>query len=233
MTRNAKIILSTYNKGGVGKTTLAVHLIGVLNQEERGKILLVDCDSRPDAWSFFKKRRPQIGETIRRINTRLDISWNPPKDKGARFATLTSEDFDTYDFIVIDTDAPPEDTVAMIRNNLPNVIYSPINLSNMQSLRDLPDFLDTVSDLEKDANLEPGINYNPEFIIVPLGISEDRVISKFNEAYEKPTNCQVASAMDNYQSEVSEAFLEYKYLWEMPNCENTYEYFSSLLNLGL
>lgn len=231
MKRNAKIILSTYDKGGVGKTTLVVNFIGVLLTEDKGKILLVDCDSRPDAWSFFKKRRPKGKEKRRRINNRLDILWNPPNETSYKFDPIKVEDFENYDFIVIDTDAPPEDTVCMIRNNLPDAIYSPINLSNMQSLSDLPDFLDTVSDIEKDVNLEPDVNYYPHFVIVPLGINQNLVISSLNEADEKPNNCQVATAMDNYQLEVSYSFLEKKYLWEMPDCQDTYHYFSNLINL--
>jgi MinD superfamily P-loop ATPase len=47
------IIASTFNKGGVGKTTLAVHLIGVLNQKPTARNLLVDCVDQADAFTFF------------------------------------------------------------------------------------------------------------------------------------------------------------------------------------
>mgnify|MGYP006271659499 CR=1 FL=1 len=59
MSRNTetKIILYTYNKGGVGKTTLALHITGVLRKQTSGKIIMVDCDPRPNSWSFYKRRK--------------------------------------------------------------------------------------------------------------------------------------------------------------------------------
>ena len=46
-----KVILCTHNSGGVGKTTLAVHLAGVLSK--KGDVLLIDCDDQADSWKFY------------------------------------------------------------------------------------------------------------------------------------------------------------------------------------
>lgn len=73
MIRNTKIILCTYDKGGVGKTTLATHITGVLFKRDRGRILLVDCDSRPDSWRFYKGTRPQGQKRRSTVNRRIDL----------------------------------------------------------------------------------------------------------------------------------------------------------------
>lgn len=231
MSSNTKIILCTYDKGGVGKTTLAVHITGILQKQTQGQILLVDCDPRPDAWIFFKGRRPQAGETRRTINSHLDVLWNPPRLNPPKFEPIKKSDLEVYDYIVIDTDSPPEDTVAMIRNNLPNIILIPINTSQKRSLKDLPVFLDTSADIEKRANLEPGLNYYPKFIVVPLGIPEADAVSKLNETKEKPKFCQVAPAMENLQDQISDALEKNSYIWDYPDCSKTVDYFIQLLKL--
>jgi chromosome partitioning protein len=233
MRRNTKIILCTYDKGGVGKTTLAVHIAGVLRMQQQGQTLLVDCDSRPDSWSFYQQRRPQSRERRRTIDRYLDILWNPPQVSIPKFAPIKRGDLEAYDYIAIDTDSPPEDTVSMISNNLPNVILVPINLSQKYSLRDLPMFLDTAADIEKRANREPGANYFPKFIIVPLGISERDIYTTLEKSTIRPQNCIVAPAMANLQEEINNALAENKYIWNHSGCGETYQYFQDLLNLCL
>lgn len=51
-----KVILCTHNSGGVGKTTLAVHLAGVLSK--RGDVLLIDCNDQADSWKFYVSEEP-------------------------------------------------------------------------------------------------------------------------------------------------------------------------------
>jgi hypothetical protein len=64
--------------------------------------------------------------------------------------------------------------------------------------------------------------------VVPLGIEQDRVISKLEEADPKPKNCQVAQQMENYQDEIDSALEQNKYIWDCPGFESTYEYFYNL-----
>lgn len=135
--------------------------------------------------------------------------------------------------MVIDVDSPPEDTIAMISNNHPDIIFVPLNKSQEPSLEELPIFLDTAADVERRANREPDLDYSPEFIVVPLGLSENDTQVEVDQAEDKPKNCKVASAMENLQNEANEARKLRKYIWEYPGCENTYEYFSYLLDLGM
>jgi Mrp family chromosome partitioning ATPase len=55
--RTIVIILSAFNKGGVGKTTLAVHVAGLL--AEQGRVLLVDCVDQYDAFYFYCHQEPK------------------------------------------------------------------------------------------------------------------------------------------------------------------------------
>jgi chromosome partitioning protein len=234
MRRNTTIILCTNDKGGIGKTTLAVHVTGVLHKQRLGQILLVDCDPRPDAWKFFKGRRPSSGEYRRSVDSRLDILWNPPRLHPPKFEPIKQSDLQVYDYIVIDTDSPPEDTVAMIRNNLPDIILVPINKPQEWSMDDdLPVFLDTAADIEKRANLEPDSDYYPQFIVVPLGIVAEDVITVVDKCLEKPQNCQVASAMRNLQDQIGKSLKLKKFIWDYPDCEDTFDYFIDILNLAI
>ncbi|MDM8560666.1 AAA family ATPase [Candidatus Parabeggiatoa sp. HSG14] len=49
------IILSAFNKGGIGKTTLAVHVADLL--AEQGRVLLVDCVDQYDAFNFYCRQK--------------------------------------------------------------------------------------------------------------------------------------------------------------------------------
>jgi chromosome partitioning protein len=226
MLGKTKIILCSYNKGGVGKTTLAVHITGVLLEQGKGQVLLVDCDPRPDSWRFYKGKRPQGQELRSKINSRLDILWNPPQDKGEKFKPIKKADLQAYDYIVIDTDSPPEDTVIMINNNLPDIILIPINKSQRHSLDDIPDFLELLKQVKSIKNSSPNVDYSPKIIIVPLGVNENEILRLVPDA-----DCEIAKAMRNIQDQMVDALGEKRYIWKYQDCEDSLEYFSSLLEM--
>ena len=71
------IIASTFNKGGVGKTTLAVHVAGILQEQNGTRNLLVDCVDQADAYYFFARREPRKYIDIERISATLSVINNP------------------------------------------------------------------------------------------------------------------------------------------------------------
>jgi chromosome partitioning protein len=91
-----KTIAVTNNKGGVGKTFIAVHIAWYMN--DRGKkVLVIDTDiDQADAvrWiSGHKIKEPEIGKIIR-IKDGLDVVWNIQQD--------TQIELKKYDIAIID-----------------------------------------------------------------------------------------------------------------------------------
>ena len=75
-----KIVIAQH-KGGVGKTTLAVHVAGVLADNGLDKILLMDCDSQSDSFRFFTKKIPSKSMEIKEGMDGVDVLWNYKREK--------------------------------------------------------------------------------------------------------------------------------------------------------
>ncbi|BAI89232.1 hypothetical protein N39L_13470 [Limnospira platensis NIES-39] len=102
------IILCTHNDGGVGKTTLAVHIAGVLLS--RGySVLLVDCDDQADLWQFFTKGKIPTQSKDSEDLENSKLIWD--KDKGSLKGKANPAYFD---HVVLDIDTPLQNTVQVI-----------------------------------------------------------------------------------------------------------------------
>ncbi len=216
----ARIILCTHNSGGVGKTTLAVHITGILTSKWRGKTLLVDCDDQADSWQFYTKRTPNKDFEYLEINEKLAIFENKNREKITRRINL-----EEYQNIVLDIDSPLDNTVKVIVDNNPDFVFIPVNFSQKhKALENLFKPLEVLTSLEIKAG------YSPKVIIVPLGIKQEIVSEKFEAIGTKPQNCCIAQAMKNVQMPMSEAiYKNKKYLWESSQYSDARDYFRSLL----
>jgi chromosome partitioning protein len=119
------IVLSTFNKGGVGKTTIAVHTAALL--AEKGRTLIIDCVDQADAFKFFCHCIPEKrGDKKDAIDySTLSAIHNPEK---ISLKKLVQQD--EFDHIVLDINSPMEDTVRSIVHNDPDIVLLPINNSN-------------------------------------------------------------------------------------------------------
>lgn len=215
------IILCTHNDGGVGKTTLAVHIAGVLI-DRLGSTLLIDCDDQADLWQFYVGNEPTRELDYHR-NEERTVVWN---DKRKSLSRIVSPE--QYDHIILDIDSPLKNTVQVIISSNPDLVLVPINKSHKhKALRNLPRTLKVITDIASKAG------YDPEVIIVPLGISGEsvsEVLDKLNRD-AKPTKCKVAPAMENLEELIEEAvYKDTKYIWEYSGYEHLYDYFDRLIN---
>lgn len=217
----ANIILCTHNSGGVGKTTLATHITGIF-ASKIGKTLLIDCDDQADSWQFYAKNIPSKDKDIYEVSNDLTIYENKAKEK------ITQNRLKEYDNIILDIDSPLANTVQLIVNNPPNVIFIPINVSQQhKALHSLDKPLSVVNELAKKAN-----GSKIKVVIVPLGIERDIALERLQTITDKPQNCHVAPAMKEVQAEMSLAvYEERKYLWEYGD-DFSYikDYFTSLVD---
>ncbi|WP_309225557.1 ParA family protein [Sphaerospermopsis sp. LEGE 08334] len=214
------IILCTHNDGGVGKTTLAVHVAGVLiNRSE--STLLVDCDDQADFWQFYTDRTPEKSKDIEQYENSTLI-YNERRESITKDVQKGQ-----YDHIVLDINSPLKNTVHTIVNNDPDLILVPVNISQrIKALRNLPRTLRVISQLENTTG------YDPQVIIVPLGISEDSVYEVVNrlEEDDKPRKYRIAPQMYDCQEEMQVAiYQDKKYIWDYEGLEHLYDYFYELL----
>lgn len=215
------IILCTHNDGGVGKTTLAVHIAGVLlNRQD--STLLVDCDDQAHFWQFYIDRNPEKSKDWERYENST-VMYN-----GKREAIPKELPKGQYDHIVLDIDSPLKNTVQTIVGNDPDLILVPVNKSQkIKALRNLPRTLKVIAQLETKAG------YTPQVVIVPLGISQSSIYDIVDKLEDdlKPQRYRVADQMDDYQEEMQSAvYQDRKYIWDYEGLEHLYDYFVDLLD---
>lgn len=216
-----KVILCTHNSGGVGKTTLAVHLAGVLSK--KGDVLLIDCDDQADSWKFYVGAEPQEELDFNSVDTRPGISvmTNPNRRSIKRLVKPQQ-----YDYVVLDMDTPLANIVQVILGSDPHVIFVPISSSSRYKagFNNLQPTLNVISKIEAKAS------FPPEVIVVPLGINADEVQEQVNSIEDKPSQCNVASEMINVQDPMQKAvYLTKKYIWEELEYQKLENYFEDLL----
>jgi len=99
----SKIILIANNKGGSGKTTIAINLAGYLSS--KSKVLLIDADPQASVCDWNKARNKNASANLKHKN--LTVTETPFLQKKLKqIPHITG-----YDFIIIDS--PPEDAKTM------------------------------------------------------------------------------------------------------------------------
>lgn len=212
------IIASTFNKGGVGKTTLAVHVIGVLNQKPTARNLLVDCVDQADAFKFFSRERPTSAPQFKQISDNLAVIFNPDRLPLARLISL-----DEYDNIVIDINSPAEETVQIIADNFPDRVLMPINDQALGM-----DALQTT--LEVIVGMELRAGYKIKSLIVPLGVAPDVITERLSSLDHLPAQLTLSAPIGNHRAEFSNALTNGKFVWEI---DSNLSYVSEVLSLTL
>jgi chromosome partitioning protein len=200
------IILSAFNKGGVGKTTLAVHVAGLL--AESGRVLLVDCVDQHDAFSFYCRQDPKKDLLPQRAknNERLTVIWNPDQKPVTRITEPTE-----YEHTVLDINSPNEDTVRGIIENYPDMILLPIN-DQALALDKLGDTLGIVAAMQKT-------NHRSQVRIVPLGATKRRIDECLAQIDEKPADLQITKRIKKHQREFTDALRNGQFVWDYQGCE--------------
>ena len=116
-----KVVIAQH-KGGVGKTTLAVHVAATLSAGRFNKTLIVDCDSQGDSFRFFTSRFPEKTLELEEGMDNVDTLWNPERDK---FSTKSS--FSEYANLVVDVDTRVVNSLQIILEANPDIILIPVD----------------------------------------------------------------------------------------------------------
>ncbi|USR89505.1 ParA family protein [Phormidium yuhuli AB48] len=212
-----KVILCTHNSGGVGKTTLAVHLAGYLS--EWGEVLLVDCDEQADSWKFFMEKEP--GVPVDQGSARgIEVIANPERRSLKKLKVKPNQ----FDFIVIDIDTVLENTVQVILNAHPDLIFIPLNRSHMyKSIDNLASVLEMVGGI--DGN--PALPYS--VVIVPLGIDKENIERELERIEYHSEQYLVADSMEDLSTTMDKViYKDRKYIWDCVGLEHNKNYFKYL-----
>jgi chromosome partitioning protein len=130
----SRIIVVGNEKGGAGKSTIAIHLATAL-MHGGAKVAVIDLDLRQQSMNrFFANRRQWLAANKADAPTPLTPSGDagqvivgaPVEDQAARFDTVLAEALDTADHVVIDT--PGADTIlSRTAHKSADLIVTPMN----------------------------------------------------------------------------------------------------------
>ncbi|EIK4857319.1 ParA family protein [Salmonella enterica] len=199
-------IVVAQHKGGVGKTTLAVHVAGVLKSEYY-KSYLIDCDSQGDAFRFFSGAVPQSSLEHKRGMDNVDVLWNP-----GRLKMNNKNAFSGYEHIVVDIDTRIENALSVILEINPDIVLLPVS-NQFLSLIHAEDSVALIQRCE-------GIfGYNVKKLIVGMGTLNT---TEKLQGYKR-LNIDYISDFDRCHS-------ERQYIWDL---DDKYEYMYDVFKLGV
>lgn len=163
-------ILCIHFKGGVGKSTTAIHALGVLSSLE-DKTLLVDGDRQVTSYCFFNDgdRPDSDDEYIISDNLSL-ITLYPAQPITGHLLSKRIRKIQkiSYEHLVVDTTPDPAVTNQLIAEIDPNLVLIPIRHDDAGAHAQLAPLLETISSMR-------AVGIRPRVKILPLGGNEDTI----------------------------------------------------------
>lgn len=210
-------ILSVHHKGGVGKTTTAVHVTGIL-LEQGAQVLLIDGDTQADSYTFFSKGEPpkRPGDAFDSPDGRLrvvSLKPNESLDSVIRGASKNQH-------VVVDIATDMSQISKMLVEVQPDLVLVGVRKYDRGSYVHLDDVLGQVESAR-------ALGVSPRVIIVPIGVTPD----EFLDDVATPTDdFQVADAIEWSPEVAGEAlFADHRYVWEYDGHDHLRAAYAALL----
>ena len=195
-------VVIAQHKGGVGKTTLATHITGVLSEDDLDKCLLVDCDSQGDSFRFYTGRRPNHEMEIVTGAFDVDVLWNP-----SRNSLSTTSSYSEYDHVIVDIDTRIQNALQVIMEISPDVIILPID-SQFLSLNHLQEVLSLIS------QIEGRFSYPAQVKVVQMGSSYD-INSEIERFQNTPSDLYTHYSLPYLREEFDNTLRECNLIWNI------------------
>ncbi|NKC11997.1 MAG: AAA family ATPase [Gammaproteobacteria bacterium] len=190
------------HKGGVGKTTLATHVAGLLSEDDLKKLLLIDCDSQGDSFRFYTGRLPEEEQEIDTDMNDVDVLWNLE-----RASLSTSGAYAEYDNIVVDIDTRIQNALQVITELSPDIILIPVD-DQYLSLSHLKDALSLIH------SIEGVVSYPAVVKIVQMGADHD-LESILAPMTDLPSSLYIGYGLPYLRKAFNESLSKCKLIWNL------------------
>ena len=215
-------VLCVHHKGGVGKTTTAIHVAGVF-LDSGCRVLLIDGDSQADSFTFFSEGAlPKPGGE--RLTTQEDLltvvserdDKNPTR-LAKSLGKLANDKSFVHTVIDIATDLPNISTVLF--EVKPDLVLLGVKRDDIGSFKHLNDML---SALEQ---ARPIIGSLIRVKVIPIGVKEIDFEMYVDKRF---SNYEVLDPVDWVPMEAgTSVFINYDYLWNQDGCEHLWDYYKN------
>ena len=170
------MIISFLNqKGGVGKTTLAIHIADSLSRKDK-KVLLIDADPQASALDWAENSEN---------GNRFSVVGLPKKTLRSELRTIETD----YDFIVVD--GPPRvHEIAMAAIAASDLIVIPVQPSpfDVWSLKDIVDLVNEVKTINE--HLKTVLVINRKIVNTAIGRDVVNALADYNFPILTTAICQ-------------------------------------------
>jgi chromosome partitioning protein len=213
-------VLCIHFKGGVGKSTTAVHVAGVL--QNSGNTLLIDGDRQVNSYRFFNGGDPPSTDEIVQIDENLAIvPMNPLQASGRfdlnkRIAKILKGNFQNF---VFDTTPDPFTANSIITEVEPDLILVPVKYDDQGGLAQLKPVLQTIQSLV-------AVGISPAVKIVPIGLSIEFIRNFLGDSYAHVEISEPLPADPNLFGRA--VFEEYDYAWNYDGQAALYTSYSNI-----
>ncbi|MFZ6774835.1 ParA family protein [Undibacterium sp. SXout7W] len=216
-------VLCIHFKGGVGKSTTAVHVAGVLQGD--GNTLLVDGDRQVTSYCFFNRGTTPKTDEVVKVSETLSIiplnSLQPTSKHGLseRISKIVKMKKDFTHF-VFDTTPDPLTASQIISEVEPDLIIIPIKYGDHGGLVQLTPVLQTIEGMA-------AFGIAPLVKIVPIGVDSQWI---FDNLGGSKLNCEIlASIPANPELFGNAVFQDFDFVWNYDGYDYFYDMYRKIV----
>lgn len=212
--------LCIHFKGGVGKSTTAVHIAGVMQTE--GKTLLIDGDRQVTSYKFFNEGQAPADFEILDINSEFSIVplYLAEPTVGHNLSARIRKILKTpFSHLVVDTTPDPFVANQIISELEPDLVLIPVKHDDPGGHTELKPLLETIDRMRV-------FGIAPRVKIVPLGGSAE-TITPYTAGVT--LDFEVTETVPMNHALFGEAvFKDFSYAWNFPGQESLYALYRSI-----
>ena len=221
-------IVSTHLKGGVGKSTTAIHVTGALLTE--GSVLLLDGDQGATSYRFFSGDESPLEAAPRPIEGfehALHIAPARVDSRAGLVALNRAVREVDADYVVVDTTPKLTEVSGVLAELRPDLLVVSVKRDDRGSLTLLPELAEAIRQLGS-------LGVRPAVRLVPIGLGAEDVAPYLQGA---EVDIEVAPTVPYRPDEAGTSVFEgphtggddHRFIWEVPGCETFFGLYYDLV----
>lgn len=215
-------ILCIHFKGGVGKSTTAVHLAGVLFTA--GNTLLIDADKQATSYKFFNGGQKPADYELLTVDDFLSVIPLYAAKKvntehlGERVNKIKKI---PYDHLVVDSTGDSDIVLPLLAEIKPDKIVIPVKQDDLGGFAQLDDILTVIAQYQI-------VDISPEVMILPIGDCTAKIYEYTRNIHD--IEYQVSNVIPfNFDLFGVAVYKEFKFVWQYDGFEELYKVYASLV----